>query len=189
MTESVRIHVCSLSTSALPRIEKSIKETEDAHNKLRLKWLNVAMKYNMQTQLQSLYTHLGSKEKHPKFRAIRMRTFWRQWKRQTTRDDWHNIFEDLRHKNVLNQIHFNKVMMDRQRSEIAARNFVNNPLAQFSPIEALFTNKPVNYLYLYENSAACRPGLANQEIDFLTSSAVRTLSEAPTMTDDNESRK
>ena len=185
-----RIHVCSLSTSALPRIQASIDQTDAANEdiKFRLMWLKVAVKLNMQTQLQSLYSHLGSKGKDPRFRSIRMATFWRQWKRQTIRDDWQNIFLDLRHKNALNEIHSNKIMIDRQRSEISARNFVKTPIAQYSPLESLFNNKQLSYLYAYENPVACRPGYYNRGIDFLASSAVRTLSEAPPTWEDNSQK-
>lgn len=184
MTETIRVHACSLSTSALPRIEKSIEEEKDHDNELRLRWLKVAMKYNIQTQLQFLYKHLGSKEKDPKFRPIKMASFWRQWKRQAKRDDWQNIQEDLRHKISLNQIHYNKIQLDRQRSEIAARNFVKNPLAQFCPLDSLFSQDAAKYLYSYQSSASCRPGYFNRGIEFLASSAVRTISEAPTTTAD-----
>ena len=186
-----RIHVCSLSTSALPRIQASIDAQTDADDedvKFRLMWLKVAVKINMQTQLQSLYAHLGSKGKDPKFRAIRMNSFWNQWKRQVVRDDLQNIFLDLRHKKALNLIHENRIMVDRQRSEISARNFVKNPIAQFSPLVSLFNNKQIAYLYSYENPISCRPGYYNRGIDFLASSAVRTLSEAPPTWEDNSQK-
>ena len=191
MTETSRVHVCSLSTSALPRIQASIDDVDATEiDKHRLMWLKVAMTINRQTQLQSLYSHLGSKGKDPKFRQIRMSAFWNQWKRQSIRADWNQLLLDINHKNALDQVHLNKLTMDRQRSEIAARNFVKaldtTPID--NPLSYLFTKEKVSYLYSYENPVSCRPGFYNRGIDFLASSAIRTLSEAP-VTDDESVRK
>ena len=74
--------------------------------------------------------------------------------------------------------------MDRQRSEIAARSFAKDPLAQYCPLEVLFSKDNAQYLYSYENPISCRPGFFNRGIDFLESNAVKTISEAPTTTVD-----
>ncbi|EAY17543.1 hypothetical protein TVAG_453710 [Trichomonas vaginalis G3] len=197
MSEVTHVHVCSLSTSALSRIQKNIDNlsSDDKKDiKHRLMWLKVAIKYNIQEQTQYIYNHCGMKGKDPKFRAIRMAPFYHQWKRQCTRDDWNDLLVRLTHKNALVSIRETMGELHRGRSEIAARNFAKSSVANFCPLISLISSKnddncdlamkKLDNLISYENPITCRPGYNNRGIEFLATDAVRTLSTVPPTTDE-----
>ncbi|EAY06684.1 hypothetical protein TVAG_211350 [Trichomonas vaginalis G3] len=176
MTDYTKVHVCSLSTSALKRINASIEEREqDDEVKMQLKWLKVAMTLNSQTQLQNIYSHLGSRGKDPKFRAIRMSRYWKQWRRQIIRGDWEDLTQSFIHQCTLNEIKFNKVELNRCRSELAARHYRKNPAIKFNPLGVLFNNSDLAYIKSYQVPATCSPGYANHGIKFLETDDLKTM--------------
>lgn len=197
MSEVTHVHVCSLSTSTLPRIQQSIddlKNDGDRDTQYRLKWLKVAMKFNIQQQMQYIYEHCGSRGKDPKFRQIRLRRFYNQWIRQCTRDDWNDLMIKVVHQNALQSIRETKAELLRGRSEIAARNFAKSAVANFCPLIKLISTKDedncdiaikkLDFLLSYENPITCRPGYNNRGIEFLATNEVRTLSEVPPTTEE-----
>lgn len=176
MSDYPKVHVCSLSTSALKRINQSIAEREEDDDvKMQLKWLRVAMTLNTQTQLQNIYSHCGSRGKDPKFRAIRMMKYWKQWKRQNVREEWLDLTQDFVHKCTVNEIKFNLIELNRSRSELAARHFRTNPLIKFNPLSVLFNSNDIAYIKSYKLPQTCRPGYANARIEFLEGDALKTM--------------
>lgn len=182
---SGKVHVCSLSMSCLTRINNVIHEIEGEdishEDKLRLRWLQVAMSFNRQKQLQYIYAQCGSKGNDPKFRSIRMRSFMNQWKRQVIRDDLIEHLKILRHNHHMEQIKATKMQMIAQRSEISARKFPKTVMLDQMTLSSLFTPKEsINRLNAFEAPTTCRPGYYNRGYQFLETTAVRTLSTAPT---------
>jgi hypothetical protein len=174
------VHVCSLNTSAIKRIAAQAVESAEDGDKdtaCRLRWLAVAMEYNRHTQMQYIFQTLGSKEKSPKFRAVRMGPFWQQWKRQSLRSDWATIRECVDKRAIGTDLKYSSRFFESQRVELAARAFQNSEFLKKMPISAILTPKPVEALYPFTTPGSTRPGYFNQGYNYVESAALTTMSD------------
>ena len=174
------VHVCSLNTSWLKRIAKQAVEEADAGEKVtayRLMWLNVAMAFNRQVQMQYILKNLGSKGKSPKFRAIRMGTFWHRWKREVLRGDWATLRECVDMRVIQSDLRDSSRFFESQRIELAARAFQNSPFLKNMPISDILTPRPVDNVYAFTTPGSNRPGYYNQGYNYVESTALSTMSD------------
>ena len=174
------VHVCSLNTSWLKRIAKQAVEEADAGEKVtayRLMWLNVAMAFNRQVQMQYILKNLGSKGKSPKFRAIRMGTFWHKWKREVLRTDWATLRECVDMRVIQSDLRDSSRFFESQRIELAARAFQNSPFLKNMPISDILTPRPVDNVFAFTTPGSNRPGYYNQGYNYVESTALSTMSD------------
>lgn len=174
------VHVCSLNTSAIKRIaEQAVERAEegDKDAAYRLRWLTVAMEYNRQNQMQYIFQNLGSKEKSPKFRAVRMNPFWHQWKRESLRKDWSLIRESVDQRLVSADLKESSRFFESQRVELAARSFMNSDLFKKMPISDVLTSKPVEVIFPFQTPGSTRPGYFNQGYNYVESAALSSMSD------------
>ena len=198
MTESRGVmHVCSLSMSPLTVVRNDLKTVEEKYNLLseeerqkdqlllchfnRLRWTELSMEYNRYIQLQYVYEHLGDKGEHPKFRQVKMRPLFRAWKREVLRQNWLDIRKGLDAIALNSRMDRKKDSFSAQRSLLAGKSlaklgFVNQPpLADLVDVMG-----PLAVLDAFQTPEATNLGFANKQIDYCASTAVRTISEAPT---------
>ena len=179
------VHVCSLNTSWLKRIAKQAVEEADAGEKVtayRLMWLNVAMAFNRQVQMQYILKNLGSKGKSPKFRAIRMGTFWHRWKREVLRGDWATLRECVDMRVIQSDLRDSSRFFESQRIELAARAFLRLDVVKHTPIDDIVNIKPLKPVWSFESPKGIRPGYLNQVLDLCGSTQITTMSELPSVT-------
>ena len=179
-----RIHVCSLSISALRRIEKQEMEDEQQNREtnLKLKWLRVAMTYNRILQLQYIYKTLHNKGKSPQFRAVRMNPFWHRWKKEVLRSDWSILRECVDRRMANREITDKSNFLQSQRIELAARAFLRLDVVKHTPIDDIVNIKPLKPVWSFESPKGIRPGYLNQVLDLCGSTQITTMSELPSVT-------
>ena len=206
MTESRGVmHVCSLSMSPLTVVRNDLKTVEEKYNLLseeerqndqlllcnfnRLRWTELSMEYNRYIQLQYVYEHLGDKGEHPKFRQVKMRPLFKAWKREVLRQNWLDIRKGIDAIAMNSRLDRKKDSFSAQRSLLAGKSlaklgFVNQPPL----IDLVDVLGPLAALDAFQTPEATNLGFANQQLDYCASTAVRTLSEAPTTetTDETE---
>ena len=179
-----RIHVCSLSISALRKIEKQEMEDEerDRETNYKLKWLRVAMTYNRILQLQYIYKTLHNKGKSPQFRAVRMNPFWHRWKKEVLRSDWATLRECVDRRMANREIDDKSNFLQSQRIELAARHFIRLDVVKKVPIDDIVNTKPLKPVWSFEQPKGIRPGYLNQVLDLCASTQITTMSELPSNT-------
>lgn len=174
------VHVCSLQTSAIKKIaQQAVEEAEngDMVTAYRLKWLNVAMEYNRQKQMQYVFANLGSKGKSPAFRAIRMRPFWHMWRKESLRIDWNEIRENIDRKMMIQDLSETTRYFESQRIELACRAFAQSPAILQLPLADIVNSKKVKELYTFQTPGSVRPGYYNQGYNYVESAALSTFSD------------
>lgn len=175
------VHVCSLSVSAIKAIaEQAIEEAENGQmiTAYRLQWLNIAMEYNRQKQMQYILRNLGAKSKSPKFRAIRMNAFWHQWKREVLRSDWATIRQAVDRKMIEYDIRDKGNFFSSQRIELAARSFIQTAPVLNTPIDDIVNIKKVKPLYAFQTPSAHKPGYFNKGYNYCESNDItQTISD------------
>ena len=174
------VHVCSLNTSAIKRIAQQAVEEADAGEKVtayRLMWLNVAMAFNRQFQMQYILQHLGSKGKSPKFRAVRLGPFWHRWKREVLRSDWATIRENVDRRIIQTDLRDSSRFFESQRIELAARSFQSSSFMKNMPINDILTPRAVDAVFPFATPGSNRPGYFNQGYNYVESTALSTMSD------------
>ncbi|EAY05665.1 hypothetical protein TVAG_216410 [Trichomonas vaginalis G3] len=183
------VHVCSLSVSAVKAIaEQALEEAEKGEmiTAYRLQWLNIAMEFNRQRQMQYIMKNLSSKGKSPKFRAIRMNSFWHKWKREVLRSDWGTIRQAVDRKMIDYDIRDKGNFFSSQRIELAARNFIQLPAVVNTPIDAIVNIKAVKPLYAFQTPGAHKPGYFNKGYVYCESNDItQTISDVSDTTIDS----
>ena len=193
MRRNSPIHVCSLSTSSLTIIKKQLEEEEAQYSKLspnnqvdqmrkldKLRWVQLSMAYYRQVQLQNVFQHLGDKGNNPRFRAVRMRPLFQQWKREVLRQNWEQLRSSLDLKALRRRLEQKKDFFSSQRTELTSRFVANNPKINNPPLECLIPiNGPLKDLLSFQTPNSNRPGFYNKGYDYCASDAVKTLSEVP----------
>jgi len=180
--EQTPIHVCSLSTSHLTKIKQQIdgfSTSKDKRLKYRLQWLNVSMEYNRQCQIQNIFQHLGSKANHPRFRVVKMKPFWHQWKKEILRYSWAEFREKVDQRSIETTLTQKQTHFSNQRIELASRAFLKHVSITNPPIKDLLNQKDSSTLTNFQIPASNRPGFFNLGYNYCESEAVRTFSDFP----------
>jgi len=193
-TGSSPIHVCTLTLSPLnvvkqqledeehsfSRLQKS-EQTEDMVRKMdRLRWVKLSMSYYRQVQLQNVFQHLGDKGANPKFRAVRMRPLFNQWKREILRQNWEQLRGALDVRSLTKRLEDKKEYFAGQRTELTSRYITNLPKVTNPPLQCLVDiDGPLRELLSFQTPNSNRPGFYNQGYEYCASDAVKTLSEVP----------
>jgi hypothetical protein len=183
------IHVCSLSMSPLTEAKRNLEvitakyemmnpeertNDEMINNQVnRARWVELAIEYNRNIQIQYVYQHLGDKGTKPEFRQLKIKNALKNWKRELLRLKWKDAANNLNAKSNEKSINKKKENFSFQRSEIAGKSFaygtsfdpelLNGLLDVDSSIEELFgfqmpqlnTSIPVHDNIEFESSGAC----------------------------------
>lgn len=202
MSKRSPIHVCSLSMSALntskedlthvntiydnlsPEEQQSNKEINLKLNKLR--WVNLSMEYNRQTQLQYVFQHLGDKGSNPRLRNIRMKPVFAAWKREILRQKWREVSEAINSNSIHKNLDKKFDSFAIQRATLSARSMEGSKLLANPPVlDLLGLDDPLDFIDSFQTKEAQKSEFFLQGIDFLQSSACKTITEIPE-TEDND---
>ena len=176
------IHICSLSLSSLNKIKEQVEISNKSNNKnlkYKMLWINTALEYNRQSQLQNIFQHLGSKANHPKFRTIKMKPFWSSWKKEALRFKWAEFREKVDRKSVDQIINKKQTHFMSQRIELSARSFINSSKFKELPLNKLFNLNNSRSLHYFQVPSTNKPGNFNLGYNYLESEAIKTFSEFP----------
>ena len=198
MTESRGVmHVCSLSMSPLTTVKNDLKTVEEKYNLLseeerqndqlllwnfnRLRWTELSMEYNRYIQLQYVYSHLGDRGANPKFRQVKMKPLFKAWKREVLRQNWLDVRKVLDTKALNSRLNRKKDSFSAQRSLLAGKSLAKLGFISQPPLcDLVDVLGPLKALDSFQTPEATTLGFVNRELNYAESSAVRTISEAPT---------
>ena len=164
------------------------KQLNDELNQLR--WLELSMSYNRQTQLQFVLHHLGDKGSNPKFRQVQMRPLFSAWKREILRLRWRDVNDIISNQayGVTLQKRFDQ--FTNQRTQLTAKNIKNYNFVNNKPIlDLIAIDDPFENLNCFQTKEAQSDEFYQQGLNYLASSAVKTFSTLPTEETLDENRE
>ena len=191
------VHVCSLSMSPLTAVQRELKDKLDHYSRLsederthdkqlndeinQLRWVELSMQYNRQTQLQFVLQHLGDKGSNPAFRQAQMRPLFSAWKREVLRQRWHEINEIISNQAYGVRLQKRFDQFANQRTTLAAKNIKNCNFITNKPLLDLINiDDPFENLQSFQTKEAQSAEFYDEGLNYLASSAVKTFSTLPT---------
>lgn len=187
-----KVHVCSLSLSALKGVSRDLENTihqlngtknlskEDAQNLQyevnRLRWCELSMEYNQHQQLQYIYQFNGDKAANPEFRNIKLRSVLKFWKRERLRQIWLQAQEKLLKKNMVERLNNKNDYYVRQRALLASKSFIKGLDFYTVPVEDLVPIDLLNVIDSFQCPASTSFGFENRDHAYCFSDAVKDFS-------------
>lgn len=177
-------HVNTMYDELSPEEQKTNTEINRKLNKLR--WVNLSMEYNRQTQLQYVFQHLGDKGSNPRLRSVRMKPMFSAWKREILRQKWREVSEAINSENVHKRLDKKFDSFAQQRATLSARNMEKSNVLLNPPVlDLLDMQDQLNFIDSFQTKESQKAEFFSQGIDFLQSSACKTITEIPE-TEDND---
>lgn len=192
MEQRPKVHVCSLSLSALRTVSRDLdnfmrqynasagispqEKTRMGFELQRLRWCQLSMEYNQHQQLQYIYQFNGDKAANPEFRKIKLRSVFRFWKREKLRSIWKQVHEEVLKKNIDSRVNNKNDYFMRQRALLSARSFVKGLNFYTVPVEDLVPIDLIKAIDCFQCPESANFGWENRERGFCESDAVKDFS-------------
>lgn len=196
-TAAPPVHVCSLSMSPLTEAQKDLAAITAKYEKLspeqrdadevlncqinRARWVELAIEYNRNKQLQNVYKHLGDKATNPEFRNFKLRKVIKDWKRELLRSKWQEVAQVINLGKQEKKISEKKDVFTLQRAQLSAKAFATKlPIDQDIFVGILGANQSVEELFSFVTPEAMASTFRNaEELNFMASEACTDISTVP----------